>query len=226
MSAPSASLVFRTAVVSLIVQVVVAGVAGAGFLLKIPAGQKDIVVVLILEFASQVIEFLWYLAVVLCVRDILTWTRYIDWVVSTPLMLLSTFMFFYLRRGLPVADVFVSGDLWPSLALNHLMLVCGFGLEAAVLPRLPSLVVGTGSLVGSFTFLARALDGTDSVSVTLFWVMFVVWFGYGFAAVLPYEPKNVGYNALDVVSKNGYSVFLFVYILQYDAWFARDNAAG
>jgi hypothetical protein len=42
---------------------------------------------------------------------------------------------------------------------------------------------------------------------------FVVWGLYGVAAALADVPKNVMYNAIDVVSKNGFGLFIFVYAL-------------
>lgn len=219
----SSSRVWQSAVASLLVQLIVGGVTVAGFFLPLPEGQEEAIrVVLALESGSQAIEFVWYLIVVCRFRTILTWTRYLDWVISTPIMLVSIAMFFRMRGGESenVSDVFLESALWVSLGLNWLMLGLGFALETSVLPARPALLGGFAALVGSFTSLARFVPAHDATSVTLFFTMYAIWFLYGIAAMLDYEPKNIAYSALDIVSKNFYGVFLFVYVLMFDEWFA------
>jgi hypothetical protein len=96
----------------------------------------------------------------------------------------------------------------------------GFALETRVLPFAPALVIGSGALVGTFTLLARFVAAHDATSVTLFFTTYMVWFLYGFAAILDYDAKNIAYNILDIVSKNFYGIFLFLYVLMFDEWFA------
>lgn len=204
------SLVYRSAVASLIVQIAVGGVTAASFFLENVSSELQLI--LSLELVSQVVEFLWYLVAVCRYRTIRTWTRYIDWVVSTPVMLLSTVLFFQLRRGESLS--FASPALWVCLVFNWIMLGFGFVMETTEsVPRLAGLAFGGVSFVGSFTMLSRFVDSTDTLSVALFVFMYVVWGLYGVAAALPDVPKNVGYNALDVMSKNFYGIFLFVYAL-------------
>lgn len=213
------SLVYRTAVLSLVVQLAIAGATTAGFFVPIRAESRDdLQIIFALELGSQVIEFVWYLVVVCRQREIGTWSRYIDWVVSTPIMLLSTAMFFSFRRGLGVVGIFEDPWVYASLAFNWAMLAAGFALERGGVPRWLGLGLGGAFLVGTFTSLATLLASpTDDVSAGLFIAMYAVWSLYGVAAALPYTPKNVGYNALDIVSKNFYGVFLLVYALVYEA---------
>ena len=58
-----------------------------------------------------------------------------------------------------------------------------------------------------------ALLPVDSVSTSLFAIMYAVWGLYGVAAAFPDDQKNIAYNGLDIVSKNFYGVFLFAYSL-------------
>ena len=201
-------LVYQSAVASLVVQVVVAGVTAAGFLVEVP---DDLMLIFALELGSQVIEFLWYLVVVCRYRTIATWTRYIDWVLSTPLMLATTALFFVHRRA--VDFDWTSPRLYAVLALNWLMLAFGFAAEVDATSRPLALTLGAASLVGSFTVLATYVERDDVLSVVLFAAMYAVWGLYGAAAMLGDTAKNVGYNALDVVSKNFYGIFLFAYAL-------------
>mgnify|MGYP002838590351 CR=1 FL=1 len=209
------SLVYRSAVASLLAQLLIGAVTSAGFFLPLPEdrSQEDLRIILALEVASQAVELLWYAVVVCRRRRISTWTRYLDWFVSTPLMLVTTAMFFYYRASRPVLDVLQTADLWASLGLNWLMLGFGLALELGALSTGVGVALGGAALVGSFTFLARLIVETDALSAGLYAGIFVVWALYGVAAVWEDDTKNIGYNALDVVSKNCYGLFLFLYIV-------------
>lgn len=205
-------LVYRSAVASLGVQLVIALVTSAGFFLPNDKA-ADLFPIFLLELISQLIEMAWYTVVVCRYRAILTWTRYLDWVVSTPLMLVSTALFFYHRRQLLLSDVLYQDMLYVCLGLNAGMLGFGFAVERAWIPARLGLGLGGACFVGSFTALATFVPADDGVSQGLFWTMYAVWAGYGVAAAMPEVPKNVAYNALDIVSKNVYGVFLFAYAL-------------
>jgi hypothetical protein len=209
------SLVYRSAQASLFAQVVITLVTASGFFLPLPDAKRgnDLEVILALELSSQIVEFVWYAVALWRVQRIRTWTRYLDWVVSTPVMLLSTSLFFHHRRAVPLGDVFRAYPIYLCLSLNWVMLAFGFAMEREWIPRAVGLAGGGLSFVGSFTALALVLgDGAvDELSWVLFLVMYAVWGMYGIAAALSDTAKNVAYNGLDIVSKNFYGVFLVVY---------------
>lgn len=209
------SLVYSSAVASLVVQLLVGVVTGASFFIPIATKHEDLRIIFALEFASQVVEFVYYLVAVCYFGKIVTWTRYLDWVISTPVMLLSTILFFRYRTGdVLVPDTFETGTLYACLGLNLLMLAFGFAMEfSQAISRLVGLTLGGVAFVGSFTILSLFLDATDPVSLGLYVAMYVVWGLYGVAAALDEVPKNVAYNLLDLVSKNFYGIFLFVFAL-------------
>ena len=205
------SIIYRTAVGSLAAQVLIGAVTGMGFFVRVqdPDDARELHVILGLESGSQLVEFLWYLVVVCRYTTVLTWTRYLDWVLSTPVMLVSTTLFFAHRNddfGAP----FTGPYIYVTLGANWVMLLFGFLAETERIARPAGLCLGFVAFAVSFTALATHVH--DALSQALFWFTFVVWAGYGVAAALPYTPKNVGYNALDVVSKNFYGLFLFVYL--------------
>lgn len=211
-------IVYRSAVASLVAQVLVGAVTLAGFFVPVSKDTRDdLRVILALELVSQVVEFAWYVTAVCYVRRIATWARYVDWVVSTPIMLVSTALFFRHRRGVALLpDALQDGALWATLALNWAMLAFGYALETRAVSqeaKFAGLALGGASFVGSFGVLSTMLDEDDAVSVGLFWAMYGVWALYGVAAAMADVPKNVAYNALDVVSKNFYGLFLFVYAI-------------
>lgn len=208
------AIVRRTAQLSLGVQVIAALAQIAAYFVPVDTDEySDVLVILSIEAASQLVELLWYLWAVLRNREITTWTRYVDWFLSTPVMLVSTAMFFAHRAQTPILDVFEDYTLYAALGLNALMLLFGLLVELQRLPRSVGVFFGSVSFVGSFTFLAVPIDDDDLLSTSLFYAVYGVWFLYGGAALLPYEPRNVSYNLLDLVSKNFYGGMLFVYLL-------------
>lgn len=208
-------LVFRTAVLSLGAQVLIGLVTLSSLFIPMSdADRMDLVPIVTLESISQAIEFLYYAVSVCYFRSISTKTRYLDWVFSTPVMLVSTALFFYHRQGLPYADLFM-GDSWTfygCLGFNWLMLAFGYLAEANIIPRWAGLSLGGASFVASFTLLAMTIMSNDLMSIVLFFAIYFVWALYGVAAAFGEVPKNISYNALDVVSKNFYGIFLFVYV--------------
>lgn len=208
--------VYRTAAASLLVQLAVAIVTAAGLFVPLDAAVRaDLEVILALELGSQVVELAWYTVAVCAAREIATWTRYVDWVVSTPAMLVAAALFFRHRRGLALAGLFTSYEIYAVLALDWAMLALGYLVERGRLPRAPGLAGGSAALVLAFALLARQLGPApvDALSLPVFWVMYGVWALYGVAAALPDAPKNVAYNGLDVVSKNAFGALLFAYAL-------------
>lgn len=204
----------QSACASLFAQFVIGAVVTAGFFVGGDRYRADLDIILAFELASQVIEFLWYASVLACARTITARLRYIDWVFSTPTMLISFAMFFRHRAatGESVLSVFDSYPLYASLGVNWVMLAFGFALESGVVSAAVGLVGGGLALVGAFAFLALYVTA-DAVSQAVFWTTFAVWGLYGVAAALADVPKNVMYNAIDVVSKNGFGLFVFVYAL-------------
>lgn len=207
--------VYRTAVASLVTQVVIAVATAVGFFVRVedPEDASDLNVILGVEFGSQIIEFLWYLIVVFRYTTIMTWTRYLDWVVSTPIMLASTVLFFAHRTGEDLSTPFSNPLIYVTFVSNWLMLLFGFLAETMRIPRAAGLFIGGIFFVASFVSLATHVDERDALSNGLFWFTYAVWAGYGLAATLSYEGKNIAYNALDVVAKNFYGLFLFIYSL-------------
>jgi len=177
--------------------------------------RNEVIAILYVEGASQVIEFVYYTIAVGCFYGkIQTWTRYIDWYISTPTMIVSTAMFFQLRKQQDVFSIlrFENPLVVMSICLNQLMLSIGLCAELNIVRPCVGVTLGFLPFIASYTFLGQVLDDEDAMSIILFFVIFFVWSLYGIAALFPYTPKNVSYNALDIVSKNFYGIFVGVYL--------------
>lgn len=213
-------LVLRTARVSLAAQVVFALVTASVAL--VPDVSPTLSEIVLLETAAQVVEFAYYAVCVLCLRRLTTWSRYIDWFISTPVMLLSTALFMrYLRVGeaADLAALLVSRELapptWMLLGFNALMLGYGLGAETGTLERRLGLGGGWVAFLVAYgiLFAAYARPG-GGLAVGLWLFLYVIWGLYGVAAVaLAPVPRAVAYNGLDVVSKNFYGALLLAYVL-------------
>ena len=210
------SIVRTSAIASVVAQLLIGAVTSIAFFVDVKneRDRDDLNTVLAFEVSSQAIEFLWYAFVLLSSTGITARLRYIDWVFSTPIMLISLGLFFRHRHadGSPVTSIFDTFEIYACLSMNWVMLAFGYAMETGCIPDAVGLGGGGLALVGSFTFLA-ILVPIDTVSHALFWLTFGVWGLYGVAAALGDVPKNVMYNTIDVVSKNGFGLFLFAYAL-------------
>ena len=188
---------------------------------------KDLVLqtVLWIETFVQVIElafYTWYSFYFHSVAEA-TFYRYHDWVVTTPLMLFST-MVYYEYTNKPEEEVTIQSFLeehwWDVLVVfgfNMVMLVFGYLYEVKMLDLIPSQVLGFVGFAGSFYVIWDKFASKNPDNYWLYWFMFVIWALYGVAAMFNSLWKNVSYNILDVFAKNFYGLFLSYLIYQRSA---------
>ena len=181
----SDTIVYKSAVGSLVAQVILGIFTSIGLFTGVPKHlEDDLLPIFMLELSSQLIEFVWYLIVVCKYREVSTWTRYIDWFLSTPVMLISIILFFLHRSNVSYDEFLQSGRLYMIIMFNWLMLSFGFALELNASPKITGLAFGSAMLVASFSVMATFLPN-DELSIALFVVMFTVWALYGVAAAFP-----------------------------------------
>lgn len=178
--------------------------------------------IMVIENIVQLVEFTFYISVAFFIQNILqndiAKYRYYDWVITTPLMLLNTMLFFiYSSKCKTKSREKYNSSLWNIfkeeykniiyLFLSNLgMLFVGYLQEIGSLSLLWSTILGFGFLDISFYTLYKYVFSDESK--TLFWLMFIIWSLYGFAAMMKNKTKNTLYNILDVVSKNFYGLFI------------------
>lgn len=206
----------QTAALSLVGQFILGIVTISALTFDFKPRHRVLRQILLLESISQVVEFIYYCFVVCYYHKIITWTRYLDWVISTPLMLLTTIAFFEYRRTetFEIDDLLNEFHMYVILACNWFMLVFGFLVEINRLPNTIGLPLGMLMFIVVFYTLADvAIRSQDVMSMIIYFIMFFVWGLYGVAATVSDVKKNVSYNILDLISKNFYGVFLFSYAL-------------
>ena len=137
-------------------------------------------------------------------------TRYTDWAITTPIMLLVLVLaFLYNSKG---------GRLHFStfliiLFLNYGMLLFGYLGEQKVLDRNQANIIGFvffGALYYFIysTFLQKNYNFDNMI---LYFAFFILWAMYGVMYFYDEVTKNVGYNVLDLFSKCFVGIFFWAY---------------
>lgn len=218
-------LLLQTTNLSLAVQVL-AGVWGSlGFFKKLPARDRALQTSLGIETAVQIVELLFYVGFVSSFNaDTMAETRYKDWLVTTPAMLVSAMLYFsYEQARESASDGVVSlktlfRESWPSVAAvlisNFLMVAFGYAGETGLLPVAWCAAFGFLALAVTFLVMWKDLASQSKRGRRVFWFMLAAWSLYGLAFLLPTVPKNVSYNLLDVVAKNFFGVYLAIEVMR------------
>lgn len=184
--------------------------------LQIPAVDQILKSVLSLETLVQMIQltfYTWYAFQIHRIADV-TRYRYLDWILTTPLMLFTTMVYYEYRNEKD--EPFTLEDFWNKYwkevlavgGFNLIMLAFGYAQELGWIGLGTSTLFGFGGLFGSFYIMYEGFASKTSTNLPLFWFMFAVWSLYGVAAWFPTILKNASYNVLDIFSKNFYGVFL------------------
>ena len=146
--------------------------------------------------------------------DLFDWTtftqlRYVDWTLTTPIML--TVLMIVMAQH---SKATIHFGLWISVILLDLvMLGFGYAGETGQLPSVMANVFGFMAYGLMFyiiwrNFMAPRYIFANAVIFTLF---VVVWGFYGVAYFLDDVSKNTAYNVLDVISKVFVGLGLWVY---------------
>jgi bacteriorhodopsin len=184
-------------------------------LLEIPDFHAILKSILTIETIVQIIELIfytWYAFQVHRIADV-TLYRYYDWMLTTPLMLFTTMVYYEYRNS---EEKITLEGFWERhwkevlvvAGFNLWMLVFGYLQEIGTIGLVASTTLGFGGLIGSFYVIYEGFAKKSAENLPLFWFMFGVWSLYGVAAWLPITLKNASYNVLDIFAKNFYGVFL------------------
>lgn len=151
----------------------------------------------------------------------ITSIRYLDWLLTTPFLLLS-FAFYSTYVKYKEDDVNTSVDYIPLiylLVLNTGMLFFGFMGETGRMNKFYGFALGFICFAFLFWLLydKYVKDVNDKANIEyVYYSLTFVWFLYGLAYYLPTIPKNVAYNILDMISKSLFGVFLWVSAIDFN----------
>lgn len=179
-----------------------------------------------LELFVQIIEGLFYIWLAFNFKKLsnMTPNRYMDWVLTTPTMLITLISYLIFLQAkvtkqtssLTLTSILKTNfkTLVPILCLNWMMLLFGYLGEIKVIPIIYSVVLGfIPFLIYYFMIYKNFVNKNISMSgYNIFIYFFFFWSLYGVAALMPYYTKNILYNILDLFAKNFFGLFL-VYII-------------
>jgi len=128
-----------------------------------------------------------------------TKTRYIDWTITTPMMLLTLCIVLgsHINKKVPLFTLLF------ILALNYSMLFIGYLGETNVLSKLFASAAGFVPFVGMFYVIFKNFVEPQYVYANyyLFFIYLIVWGLYGIVYLLPEMYKNICMNILDSIAK-------------------------
>ena len=221
------NFVAKTIWISLILQFITGIIPLGALFITLPTEHKILGDILALETVVQFVEMIFYIWIAFAVLNVnkMASRRYIDWVITTPTMLLSTIMFMKYQekkekgklKSEPVKTMeFLTENkysIFSILMYNLGMLGFGYLGELDILSKVISIPIGFAFFAKSFYQIYDRFANKSIVGTQLFAFLFIVWSLYGVAAVLPPNLKNVSYNFLDIVAKNFYGLYIYYQIL-------------
>ena len=139
----------------------------------------------------------------------MTATRYIDWSMTTPLMLLVLCLVLAQNVGKSVTLKVITG----VIVLNYIMLYFGHLGEVKSIDRLNAMILGFVAFFGMFylIFINYVAPKYVKSNYILFGFFVIVWALYGLVYMLNEEYKNIAMNILDCIAKCFVGVGLWAY---------------
>ena len=210
-------MIYSSGIISLIIQFIIGIIDYLGINLKVDSKDEILKDLLKLEVVVQIVEFIFYVWLIFYFNKVsqnITPFRYLDWGITTPLMLITLSAF--LKHDGSTKDRlsdFLSKhkkSVVKIVVLNSAMLLCGLLGEFGYLSAYTAAALGFIPFVLNFkyikdTFLGETLDKQKKAVFT--WFVFF-WSLYGVFSTMSYTIKNTGYNILDIFAKNFFGLFL------------------
>ena len=222
-------MIYTTAIVSLIVQFLVGVIDYVAINKEVLPKDEILKDLLKVELFVQVVEFIFYIWLFFYFSKVsqnVTPFRYLDWLITTPLMLitLSAFLNHQDNDRDRLGD-FLSkntGSIIKIVLLNATMLLFGFIGELGFLNPYTSTALGFIPFALNFKYIKDKFlkSSEDKIKNAIFYWFVFFWALYGVFALMNYTYKNTGYNILDLFSKNFFGLFL-----AYTIWLKSSQPA-
>ena len=222
----SKDLLLLTVQISLIVQLLTGLVSAGGIFVKLEEADLILHDVLLIETIVQLIEGLFYVYIAYAIKSIksdsITSRRYFDWVITTPIMLLSTIMFMEYESSKKLNETITTKkvltdnkkELIKIGLYNFGMLAFGYLGETNIISKQIGIPIGFVFFGLSFYEIWDKFAYKTEKTRNLYYFLIGVWSLYGVAAMLPVLSKNIMYNILDIIAKNFYGLYIFYEIIK------------
>ena len=203
---------------SIIIQVITGIINLWGLHLNVDDNKKIFKDLLNVELFIQNIELVFYIWMANNLNMIqnITPYRYLDWIITTPTMLITLMAFLDKDKNSNLYNYIQKNKYFiiKIIVLNLIMLLFGLAGELKYLDYDSAIILGFIPFIYYFKLIhdKYITEKTSSENINTYWFYFIIWSLYGIVAFLSYEYKNSAYNIIDLFSKNFFSVFL-VYLL-------------
>ncbi len=137
-------------------------------------------------------------------------TRYVDWSITTPIMLLVLILAFNFNNKKGPISFF---NFLIILFFNYFMLGFGYLGEVGTLDKTTANAFGFLGFFGLYYFIYKKyISGKkNSDNNMLFYSFLILWGFYGVFYTMEPVLRNVGYNVLDLLSKCFVGIFFWAY---------------
>lgn len=141
----------------------------------------------------------------------ITLTRYTDWSMTTPLMILSLTLF--LSYNLNGEKNINFKDFLLLVVLNYLMLLFGYLAEIGKINKTTGLSLGFLFFILMFycIYVFYIKDKNNLSNNIIYGIFVFIWMLYGIVAKLEDKFKNIVYNILDTLSKCFIGIGMWAY---------------
>lgn len=137
--------------------------------------------------------------------------RYVDWAITTPMMLLVLILAFkYNITGKAVVSFY---DFIIILLLNYSMLVIGYLGEINKIKRVVANILGFVFFGGLYAFIYNRYIAIKAnvQNTALYYTFLLLWSLYGVFYLMKDEYRNIGYNFLDLIAKCFVGLYFWAY---------------
>ncbi len=139
----------------------------------------------------------------------LTKMRYVDWSITTPIMLLVLCLVLGTNTKVNVHWKIIGS----IVLLDYVMLYLGYLGEIGTVSKWTAMIVGFFALYSIFTIVYQVFMKVKYVLANsiLFWIYVFIWSLYGVFYMLDETYKNIGMNILDLIAKCFVGLGLWLY---------------
>lgn len=176
-----------------------------------------------LELFVQIIQMTFYIYVLKTLSEtsieLMAINRYNDWIITTPLMLISIIIYFTYEEfveknkeeNIEFFEFINEHKITISIILlaNLLMLLLGYLGELSIINNWVSIIFGFIFFIIVFYTIYDNYASKSKRGKIIFNFIVTIWGLYGVGHVLDIYSKNNMYNILDIFSKNFFGLYLF-----------------
>jgi len=210
-------MIYASGLFSLLVQLVVGSIDYKAIGLPLEPNDELLRDLLKVELVVQIVEFIFYVWLIYYFSKVsrnITPFRYLDWAITTPLMLITLAAFLkhdgttMMRLGDFLSNY--KGSIITIVLLNAAMLLFGLIGELGFMNLYLSTALGFIPFAFNFKYIKETFlpSNDDKFKNALFYWFVFFWALYGVFALTSYTIKNTGYNILDIFAKNFFGLFL------------------